>query len=141
MKQYITIKILVVLIIIAPMLFMHGCKKQEKCGCDGDVLRTITMDAYDLGGMSPIDYSSIYVSGEGSIMSFQIGYDTYTLCNPVEMYEVYKNLNPDHKIKIAGDVFWDCNYVSSASQSSYYYYYYRYYNIHVTEMKSHLYGK
>lgn len=136
MKKYISGKILVAMIIIAPALFVHGCDKQEKCGCDGDVLFSLTFDTF-----SPVDYSEIYVGGEGAVMSFRIGYDTYTFCNPVEMYEVYKKLNPDHQIKIAGDVFWDCQYVSSASQSSYYYYYYKYYNIRVTDMKSHLYGK
>jgi hypothetical protein len=137
MMKYITGKVLVVLIMIAPVLFVNGCDKQEKCGCDGDILFSINPDH----PANPMDYASIYVLAEGAIMKFQIGYDTYTFCNPVEMYEIYKNLNPDHQIKISGDVFWDCSYVSSASQSSYYAYYYKYYNIRVTEMKSHLYGK
>ncbi|MCX6333020.1 MAG: hypothetical protein NT092_01785 [Bacteroidia bacterium] len=132
MKGYIIGKILVVLIFISPVFFVNGCKKQEKCGCDGDILYSI--------GPNTLNYSDLRVSGEGSSMSFMIGYDTYYFCNPVEMYEKYKKINPEDQILISGDLYWDCNYVSQSSQSSYYYYY-KYYNINVTELKSYLYGK
>lgn len=40
-------KLLVVAIILAPVFSYEGCKKQAKCGCDGDVLFTLTdMQAY-----------------------------------------------------------------------------------------------
>ena len=132
MKGYIIGKILVVLIILTPVFFFNGCDKQEKCGCDGDVLFTITDRL--------MDFSSIYVIGEGSSMRFQIGYDTYDFCNPVEMYAQYLTMDSEEQVLVSGDVFWDCSYVSSASQSSYYSYY-KYYNIKVTQLKSYLYGK
>jgi hypothetical protein len=132
MKVYILGKILVVLIILAPVLSFNSCKKQEKCGCDGDKLFSITDYL--------LDYSQLYVLSNGSTIQFSEGYDTYIFCNPNTMYEVYKTLNPDEQILLSGDCYWDCNYVTSASQSSYYSYY-RSYNINVTAMKSYLYGK
>lgn len=132
MVTYILRKILVALVVLIPIVSFHSCKKQEKCGCDGDVLFTIT---------SQLMYrSEIYVTGEGSTMKFMDGYDTYDFCNPVEMYPLYSNISPTDQILLSGDVFWDCNYVSQTSQSSYYSYY-KYYNIKVTELKSYLYGK
>lgn len=125
-------KILVALVIIIPAVSFDSCKKQEKCGCDGDILFSIDKKL--------LNYSEIRVLSEGSSMYFTIGYDTYYFCNPVEMYEEYKKINSNDQILISGNLYWDCNYVSQTSQSSYYNYY-KYYNIDVTELKSYLYGK
>lgn len=132
MKSYITGKILVVIIILVPVFFFDSCDKQEKCGCDGDKLFSITNKL--------LDYSELYVSSNGATMQFSEGYDTYIFCNPTTMYETYKDLSADEQILLSGDCYWDCSYVSSAGQSSYYYYY-KYYNINVTQLKSYLYGK
>lgn len=132
MKRYFAGKIFVVLVIIAPLFAGHSCKKQEKCGCDGDKLFTITNVLFN--------YSDIYVTGNGGTMQFSEGYDTYYFCNPTTMYSTYQGLNADEQVLISGDVYWDCNYVSMAGQS-YYSYYMKSYNINVTEMKSYLYGK
>ena len=132
MKGYIIGKILVVIIILTPVFFLDSCDKQEKCGCDGDILFSITNQLFD--------YSQIYVSANGGTMQFTEGYDTYSFCNPTSMYTIYQGLDADEQILLSGDVYWDCSYVSSAGQSSYYYYY-KYYNINVTQFKSYLYGK
>jgi hypothetical protein len=134
MKGYIIGKILVVLIILTPVFFLDSCDKQEKCGCDGDILFSITNQLFD--------YSEIYVLSNGGTMSFQdaTGMNTYNFCNPTSMYAIYQNLDPDEQILLSGDVYWDCSYVSSAGQSSAYYYY-KVYNINVTQFKSYLYGK
>ncbi len=132
MKGYIFGKILVVLIILTPVFFLNGCDKQEKCGCDGDILFSITDQLFD--------YTEIYVSSNGGTMQFMEGYDTYYFCNPATMYTVYQGLSKDEQILLSGDVYWDCSYVTSAGQSSSYYYY-KYYNINVTQFKSYLYGK
>lgn len=132
MKGYVIGKILVVLIFITPLITVNSCKKQEKCGCDGDKLFTITDVLFN--------YSDIYVSGNGGTMQFSEGNDTYYFCNPTTMYPTYQGLDPDEQILLSGDVYWDCNYVSMAGQS-YYSYYYKSYNINVTAMKSYLYGK
>jgi hypothetical protein len=132
MKGYIIGKILVVMIILTPVFFLDSCDKQEKCGCDGDILYSISNRL--------LNYSELYVTAEGSSMYFMIGYDTYYFCNPVEMFEKYKKISTKDQILISGDLYWDCNYVTQASQSSYYSYM-KYYNIDVTELKSYLYGK
>lgn len=132
MKGYIIGKILVALIILIPVFFTNGCKKQEKCGCDGDKLFSITDVLFD--------YSEIYESGNGGTIQFSQGYDTYYFCNPQSMYPTYQGLNPDEQILLSGDIYWDCNYVSMAGQS-YYSYYMKSYNIYVTKMASYLYGK
>ena len=132
MRANIIRKIIVVLIMILPVISNQGCKKQEKCGCDGDKLFSITNQLFD--------YSEIYVATNGGTMQFTEGYDTYYFCNPATMYATYQALSPDEQILLSGDVYWDCSYLTSAGQSSYYYYY-KYYNIIVTEMKSYLYGK
>ncbi|MCU0457435.1 MAG: hypothetical protein MUE74_14160, partial [Bacteroidales bacterium] len=111
MKGYIIGKILIGMIILTPVFFLDSCDKQEKCGCDGDLLFTMPTRV--------MNHSEIFVSSEGSSMSFMLGYDTYFFCNPVEMYEEYKKISSKDQIKISGDIFWDCNYVTQASQSSY----------------------
>jgi hypothetical protein len=132
MKGFIIRKIFVALIILIPVFSSNSCDKQEKCGCDGDILFSLDQEI--------LNYSQIIPLSNGATMRFQVGYETYDFCNPVEMYAVYLNLDADEQVQITGDVYWDCSYVSSASQSSYYNYY-KYYNIHVTELKSFLYGK
>ena len=132
MKRYITGKILVILIVITPLFAVNSCDKQEKCGCDGDVLFTVDKRL--------MNYSDLTVLSEGSTIYFTIGYDTYYFCNPAEMYTELQKINSKDQILLTGDVFWDCNYVTQAGQSNYYYYY-KFYNIHVTELKSYLYGK
>lgn len=132
MKRYIAGKIFLVFVIIAPLFAVHSCKKQEKCGCDGDLLFSIPPILFE--------YPQIQYTENGGTMWFTQGNDTYYFCNPKTMYSTYQGLSPDEQILVSGDVYWDCNYVSSAGQS-YYSYYYKSYNINVTEMKSYLYGK
>ena len=47
MKLYIFRKVMVAMIIILPVFSWSGCKKQPKCGCDGDVIRTISNELMD----------------------------------------------------------------------------------------------
>jgi hypothetical protein len=134
MRLNILRKAVVALIIFLPLFSYSGCKKQEKCGCDGDVLFSYTRRI--------LNYSDIHYDDEGKSASFRIGYDTYSFCNPGEMFDVYKSLSSENQIKISGDVFWDCSYlINSGSSSSYYYNYYKYYQINVTELISQMYGK
>lgn len=138
MKLYIIIrKIFVALIIILPVFPWSGCKKQVKCGCNGDVIRSLKNEL--------MDRSQIVYSTDGNSASFSItsgyGYDTYIFCNPGEMYPIYKDLEGQDQILLSGDLYWECQYMMSSSNYSYYSYYYKVYNINVTEMKSYLYGK
>ena len=137
MKLYIIRKILVAIIIILPVFSWAGCKKQVKCGCDGDILSSWKDEL--------MDRSQINYSADGSSASFSVssgyGYNTYIFCNPGEMFPAYKDLEGENQIQLSGDLFWECQYMMSSSNSSYMTYYYKVYNIKVTELKSDLYGK
>jgi len=137
MKSYIFRKIVVALIFILPVFSWSGCKKQVKCGCDGDVIRTMTSELMD---RSKITYSSDGTSAYFTVTS-GYGYDTYYFCNPGEMFQQYKDLEGEDQIILSGDIFWECTYMMNSSNYNYYTYYYKMYNINVTEMKSYLYGK
>ncbi len=136
-------KLLIVLIMLLPVVSYTGCKKQPKCGCNGDILYTETDQLFD--------HSSIVYNETGTNAYFfvysggGVYYDTYYFCNPSEMFAQYKSIGSDEQVKLSGDVFWDCSFVSSASSSSssssYYYSYYKVYNIKVTKIESSLYGK
>jgi hypothetical protein len=135
-------KLLVVLIILLPVVSYTGCKKQAKCGCSGDILYSITDQIFD--------HSSIVYNASGTNAYFFVysglgAYqDTYYFCNHSEMFATYNSINSRDQVKLSGDLYWDCSYVQSASQSgssSYESSYYKVYNIKVTKIESSLYGK
>jgi hypothetical protein len=137
MARYLIRKILVVLIIILPVFYWTGCKKQPKCGCGKDILRTDTL---------LVDLTSIKYNDAGTIAYYiktnAIGYDTYYFCNPVEMYPAYTAIKGENQAILSGYVYYDCQWLmNSSSGSSYMYYYYKTYNIQVTGLKSWGYGK
>ena len=132
MKKHLIRKIIVALIIILPVFSWSGCKKQAKCGCGKDVLFAITKKI--------VNRSDIVYSTDGATAQFVSGYDTYYFCNPEEIYDTYNSLSGQDQILISGDVFWECQYLMSASNSTYYSYY-KVYNIQVTALEGYLYGK
>jgi hypothetical protein len=132
MRGYIFRKILVVLIFIIPAVSYTGCKKQARCGCDKDILFSLDNES--------IDYSTLVFNAEGTTGYFQLGYDTYYLCNPVESYEIYKTFTAGDQMLMSGDAFWECNYLYNSSNYSYASYY-KVYTLHVTDLKVYLYGK
>ena len=135
MKLYIFRKIIIAFIILTPAVSYSGCKKQAKCGCDGDLL--FTLPEYN----QLFNYSDIYYMDSTSA-SFQLGiYERYNFCNPTEMYPVYKALKGKNQIILTGDVYWNCNYLMNSSSSSYYYQYYKIYDIRVTGMTYQPFGK
>jgi hypothetical protein len=123
-------KLLVVLIMLLPVGSYTGCKKQPKCGCNGDLLYSISQ---------VFDHSSIVYNTEGTNAYFivysglGVYYDTYTFCNPSAMFEKYNSISSDKQVQLSGKIYWDCSFVSqassSSSSSSYYYSYYKIYNI------------
>jgi hypothetical protein len=125
-------KILVALIILAPVFSYTGCNKQPKCGCGKDVVTTLT-------GVS----ANIYWS-TGESIAFQIvgdPYSSYTLCNPSEMFPKLVDAKSGDILLVSGHVYWDCNFVYQASQSSNYQSYYKVYNCQATDLTLDLYGK
>ena len=133
MRGRIIRRVLVVMIIVAPILSYPGCKKQAKCGCDGDVLFSLTKEP-----------ATVYFNETGSSISFtRYGnyYDTYIFCNPGEMFAKYfKDFESGDLLEVTGDVFWDCTYLYQSSNYSYQSYY-KTYNVQVTEVIKSPFGK
>jgi hypothetical protein len=124
-------KILVALIIVAPSLSYTGCKRQAKCGCGKDVIKTIT-------GASAYVYWNT-----GATISFQLvgdAYSSYTLCNPSEMFKQLTDAKSGDILQVSGHAYWDCNYVQQASNSPYQTMG-QVYQFQATDMSIDLYGK
>jgi hypothetical protein len=125
-------KILVALIIIAPVMTNTDCKKQPKCGCGKDILFTLT------GVSANVMFT---VSGE-PIICTTVGdpYSYYTFCNPTEMFSKLGDAKTGDILLVSGPVYWNCAYVYQSSNSSYQSLY-KQYDIQVTDLTLDLYGK
>jgi hypothetical protein len=125
-------RIVVALIIIAPIITYSDCKKQPKCGCGEDVL-------YSFVGTSV----NVYFNSTGTTFYFMIPgdpYSTYTFCNPSEMFSRLANAKSGDVLQVTGKVYYDCNYIYQNSNSSYQSLY-KAYNIEATDLYQDLYGK
>lgn len=112
MKNIILRKLLVASVFIIPLFAGNSCNT-EKCGCSGDRLDYKRF---------PMNISEIIYSENGTSAGFNIDYYyTYNFCNPEAMFETYNELiENDHTlIEISGDVFYNCQYVMSQSNSPY----------------------
>jgi hypothetical protein len=132
MRGNIIRKILIVLIIIAPVFSYSGCKKQAKCGCGKDVLFTLTKEL-----------ATVYFNETGTSITFtrvSNPYETYNFCNPGEMFPKFTDYKSGDILLVSGHVYWDCTYLSQSSNSSYQSYY-KVYLAQVTEVTVDPYGK
>jgi hypothetical protein len=132
MRGQIIRKILVVFIILAPAFSYSGCKKQAKCGCDGDVLFTLDLAQ-----------ATVFFNETGSSITFTLlsdPYSTYNFCNPGEMFPKLKDYKSGDVLQVSGSAFWECNYLYQSSNYSYQTYY-KVYMIQVTDVTVDLYGK
>ncbi len=120
-----------VLIIIA--LFIGSCKKQPKCGCDGDIINEL------VGFPVFVYYDTINVAAWFNPVTSSSS--TYYFCNPSNYMSFLKGFDNGAYLLIDGHVYWECNYLMQASNNSYYSYYYKAYQIDVTDMYEDLYGK
>lgn len=112
-------------------LTIGSCKKQDKCGCDGDALGTLVE--------TPV---YIYVDVENSSAYFVTEFDpysTYYFCNPSDMMDKMDGFDWGERVKIDCEFFWECNYMYQAS-NSYYGSMYKKYMADVTDVKEDLYG-
>jgi len=126
-------KVIVVLIVVLPVVTDLGCKKQAKCGCDGDMLYEINREMVTIVQLTESSASCTPVGNP---------YSTYSFCNPREMYPDLQDFKVGDKILISAKVFWNCNYLYSASSYGYsYQYLYKYYDVMVSEVTTDLYGK
>ncbi|MCX6326379.1 MAG: hypothetical protein NT144_06985 [Bacteroidia bacterium] len=134
MRGHIIRKILGVLIIFTPAFSYSGCKKQAKCGCDGDILYALTKEQ-----------ATVYYNESGTSIQFSTltdPYSQYYFCNPGEMFKIFTDnkYKTGDVLQVTGDVFWDCTYLSQSSNGSYQSYY-KVYQIMVTDVTVDLYGK
>jgi len=132
MRVHILRKILVVFIFFAPVISYSGCKKQAKCGCDGDVLFSLTSEP-----------ATVYYNETGTNIQFITladSYSTYYFCNPTEMFPKLTDYKSGDVLQVSGRVYWECNYLYQSSNSSYQTYQ-KVYQIQVTDVTVNLYGK
>jgi hypothetical protein len=132
MRRSLLRKILVGLIIIAPLISYPGCKKQVRCGCGKDVL--FTLDHRQ---------ATVYYNETGTTITFNTlddPYSTYNFCNPGEMFPKFTDFKSGDVLLVSGDVFWECNYLYQTSNYAYQTYY-KVYMIQVTDVTMDLYGK
>lgn len=121
------------MIIFAPVVSYTGCKKQAKCGCDGDMLFTLTKTpAY------------VTFNETGSTITFtpvDNPYAYYNFCNPGEMFPKLSEAKSGDILLVSGTAFWECNYLYQSSNSGYQSSYVKVYMMQVTNVESDLYGK
>ena len=118
--------------IIAGVVLSGGCKKQPKCGCDGDALDTL-------------DVMHVYISYDADTKTARFSpiYDSYSVyyfCNPSEWMSELTKFSQGEEILISGPYFYECNYLMNAS-NSYQYSYMKVYQIDVTNVGAYEYGK
>jgi hypothetical protein len=133
MRVHLIRKILVVLIIIAPVLSYSGCKKQAKCGCSGDVLFSLTKKP-----------ATVVYNEAGTNIQFSTVDDPYSIyyfCNPGEMFPKFTDYKSGDVLQVSGHVFWECNFLYQSSNSTYQTSLYKVYNIMVTDVTVDLFGK
>jgi hypothetical protein len=124
-------KLLIVLIIIAPVLTDLGCQKQPKCGCGKDVIKTLT-EAQVIVYFSEINKTAYFypLVNDGS---------TYYFCNPGEMMSTLTKFKSGDLFLLSGSAFYECTYLMNSG--NYGYYIPPTYQVQVTSVKEDLYGK
>jgi hypothetical protein len=119
-------------LIVAALLSATSCKKQPKCGCNGDPLDTLNLThvyiTYDADNKTA-QFSPIWNS-----------YEIYYFCNPSEWMSTLTKFKQCEEILISGTYFYECNYLMNSS-NSYYYNLWRIYQINVTDVRAYEYGK
>jgi len=132
MRGYFIRKSLLLLIIIATAYSGTDCKKQPKCGCDGDTLFTLNRTQ-----------ALVYFTEDGLTITFQTlsdSYSSYNICNPGELFSSLSEAKSGDILLVSGSVYWDCTYLYQTSNSSYQNPY-KVYSVQGTEIVSDLYGK
>jgi len=128
-------KLLVILIVLIPVTSDIGCKKQVKCGCDGDPIYTLEQEKVNVSFNA--DNQTIY-----PFQTQSNPYETFNFCNPGEWYSKISQYTSGDEMLITGKIFWNCQYViNSSNYQSQYTMYYKVYDILVTKVEIVQYGK
>ncbi len=120
------------LLVILAVISDTGCKKQPKCGCDGDAL-----DSIDQG------HAYISYNADKNMAQFTPIYDSYSIfyfCNPQDFMGELTQLEQGSEVIVSGEYFYDCTYLMNNSNSGQYSPY-KIYQIKVTAVSSYDYGK
>jgi hypothetical protein len=125
-------KLLVALVIVMPVFAGTDCKKQAKCGCDGDMLFTLTREQAVLYWTSGTSITMTPLSNTNS---------TYYFCNPGEMFPKLADSKSGDILLVSGYAYWECNFLYQSSNYSYYTAMRKVYQIQVTDVATDLYGK
>lgn len=132
MRVHILRKILIAFIILAPVISYSGCKKQAKCGCDGDVLFSLTSKP-----------ATVYFNETGTSIQFTTlddPYSQYQFCNPSVIFKMLSDYKSGDILQVSGQVFWECNYLYQSSNSTYQTGY-KVYVVQGTDVSVNLFGK
>ncbi|MFP4489798.1 MAG: hypothetical protein ACLFN1_10885 [Bacteroidales bacterium] len=114
------------------VLFIGSCKKQPKCGCDGDVIK-------ELEGF-PVHLYYDTINNSAWFQPVSNPMSTYNFCNISEHMDELKKYESGSYMLVSGSVYWECNYLMRASNNPYQSYY-KAFMIDVTEVYEDLYGK
>jgi hypothetical protein len=120
------------LLIIAGVISSAGCKKQPKCGCDGDALDTLKK--------VPVLISFDAESKSAQFTAPGNPYSIYYFCNPSDFMGELEKLEQGAEILVTGAYFYECNYLMNAGNGGSYSMY-RIYQIKVTDVEVWGYGK
>ena len=118
--------------VILSTIFIGSCKKQAKCGCDGDELGEgfIGVPVY-------ITYNEEDNWAEFSVEASM--YSRYYFCNPTSMMPELTKYESGTRVLITCKLFWECNYMMQSS-NSYYGSLYKAYMVEVEKIESAIYG-
>ena len=120
-----------VLAVAALVVMTSGCKKQLKCGCDGDAIDSLKLENVY------ITYDA--VNKTAYFTRVWNPYGTYYFCNPSKWIDELTKYNNGEEILLSGEFFYDCSYVMYSSNS--YYNYPPMYQVMVTAVAPHEWGK
>jgi len=120
------------LLVILAVISDTGCKKQPKCGCDGDALDSLNQ------GFAIISYNAD--KNTAQFTPLDNPYHIFYFCNPQDFMGELTQMEQGAEVIVSGEYFYDCTYLMNSSNSGQYSPY-RIYQIKVTAVSLYDYGK
>jgi hypothetical protein len=105
-------RLVISFIILVPLFFDLGCKKQPKCGCGKDMIFEITDGQASVYYMESSKTAYFYsASSSGS---------TYYFCNPGQWIDSLKKFPQGKILLLTGKAYYDCTYLMNSGNYGYY---------------------
>ena len=114
------------------LILAGGCKKQPKCGCDGDALDTLKQIHVNISYDAKLKTARFTPIWDN--------YSIYYFCNPSEWMSELTKFDQGEEILISGPFFYECSYLMNRSNSQYYNPM-KIYQINVTALSAYEFGK